>query len=199
MKKARTKGIFCLECDWWGIEDKTTVEPVLNLLQTFSFTHTPYIHRDVATCEEFWFYLDKWADDTINSYEILYLGFHGDENIIYVSEDYESEKGQVTLEELASRLKGKCKGRLIHFGSCSTLDLHGARINTFLRTTGAAAVCGYRQEVDWLQSAAFEILLLGLMQEFSFRKQGLKAIDKRLRSKAPGLYKELRFRIKIRP
>ena len=34
MRRDQRKGIFCLEGDWWGVKDFTTVEPVLRLLET---------------------------------------------------------------------------------------------------------------------------------------------------------------------
>ena len=35
MKKTDDKkGIFCLEGEWWGVKDTSSVEPVLRLLQT---------------------------------------------------------------------------------------------------------------------------------------------------------------------
>ena len=55
-------------------------------------------------------------------------------------------------------LEGACKKRIIHFGSCGTLDIHGNRVRSFLQRTGALAVCGYKSEVDWMLSAAFEII-----------------------------------------
>jgi len=198
MPSSTKKGIFCLECDWWGIKDRTTVKPVLRLLHSFSGTRAPYIHRDVATTEEFWYYVDKWSQKGFKKYQILYLGFHGDENVLQVGEK-KGGAGDVTLDELAERLKGKCKKRIIHFGSCGTLALHGAKINTFLKTTGAAAVCGYRTDVPWLESTCFEALLLGLMQDYTFTKQGLQAIQRRLKENAPGLMKNLEFRLKLAP
>lgn len=36
MAKAKSDrlGIFCLEGDWWGVKDRTSVEPILRLLET---------------------------------------------------------------------------------------------------------------------------------------------------------------------
>ena len=41
------KGIFCLEGDWWGVRDRTTVEPVFRLLEAHGDYRVPYIHRDI--------------------------------------------------------------------------------------------------------------------------------------------------------
>ena len=53
----RKKGIFCLEGDWRGVRDKTSVEPMLRLLETMGNYRVPYFHHDVGTQEEFRFYL----------------------------------------------------------------------------------------------------------------------------------------------
>ncbi len=57
---AKKKGIFCLEGAWWGVKDKTSVEPMLRLLEAMGDYEVPYFHHDVATHEEFDFYLKKW-------------------------------------------------------------------------------------------------------------------------------------------
>jgi hypothetical protein len=48
----------------------------------------------------------------------------------------------------------------VYFGSCLTLKRDAQALQRFARLTGARAVVGYRREVDWLSSAAFEVLLL---------------------------------------
>ncbi len=198
MKKSKRKGIFCLEGDWWGVKDTTTVEPVLKLLESYSDTRTRYIHRDVGTVEEFDYYLDKWSKPAMSSHPILYLGFHGSPGIVYVGSQ-KGKKGRLTLELLAERLEDRCRGRLIHFGSCGTLAAHGQRFNSFLRRTGAAAVCGYKIDVDWLEATVFDLLLLGHMQYRALRKDSLRALERDVRSKANMLAKTLNFRMVIHP
>lgn len=57
-------------------------------------------------------------------------------------------------------LRDACKGKAVYFGSCLTLKTDPKRLQVFAKQTGARAVVGYRKEVDWLQSAAFDVLLL---------------------------------------
>ena len=40
------KGVFCLEADWGGVRDKTSMEPVLRLLHTLRDYETPYLHHE---------------------------------------------------------------------------------------------------------------------------------------------------------
>ena len=188
----KKKGVFCLEGDWWGARDKTSIEPMLRLLETMGGYKVPYVHHDVATHEEFDFYLQKWCGRTFDRYPILYLAFHGEPGGIAVGEGRTST---IALDELADRLEGSCKGRVIHFGSCSTLDIHGNELNRFLRRTGACAVFGFRTDVDWPLSAAFDLLVLGYLQEVSLTAPGMRKLQRLLKEDAPGLGKRLEFRM----
>ena len=199
-KKNQTKGVFCLEeSAWFGIKDKTSVEPMLRLLETTKDYQVPYLRFDVGTREEFDFYLKKWSLKAIGeSHPILYLGFHGESRGISVGEGREN---LVPLSDLAERLDDKCKGRVIHFGSCATFDVHGNTLSAFLRRTSALAVCGYREDVDWMEAAAFDLMLLGGLQWESFlRRDSMeKFADSLIRNRAPGLARTLGFQMKVNP
>lgn len=56
------KGIFCLEGNWFGRGDRTTVEPVLHLLEKMWHLKVPYLRYDVATRKEFKFCLKEWQN-----------------------------------------------------------------------------------------------------------------------------------------
>lgn len=194
--KNQSKGIFCLEGHWWGVKDRTTVEPVLRLLETVGGYRASYRRCDVATREEFDFYLKKWCGVSFDNFPILYLAFHGDEGEIHVGEGRASA---LSLEDLAAHLDGSCKGRVVHLGSCGTVGAHGRRLNKFLARTRALAVCGYTKEVDWVESAAFDLLVLGRLQDASFRRtDSMRKFDEELKKTASGLYKRLGFRMAYR-
>ena len=187
----QTKGIFCLEGNWFGTKDRTTIEPVLRLLETANDLRVPYVHFDVATREELEFRLKEWGKASFRNYPILYLAFHGNPGEIELGQ----ANGGFKLKDLATRLEGVCNGRIIHFGSCSTLDLHGNTLNRMLHQTKALALCGYKSDVDWLSSSAFDLLFLAALQEISFTAHGLKKLDRLLNETALGLRRELDFRI----
>ena len=172
------------------------MEHALRLLETTSY-RVSYLHFDVGTREEFDFYLKKWGQAKVgDTYPILYLGFHGAPGEITVGEGHH---GSITLEELAERLDGRCRGRIIHFGSCGTVAVHGRELNRFLDRTEALAVCGYKEEVGWLDSAAFDLLVLGRLQGASFLQvSSVEKFDRELKSTASGLYKKLGFRLSYR-
>lgn len=57
-------------------------------------------------------------------------------------------------------MRGARQGKVVYFGSCLTMRSDPKRLQNFAKVTGARAVVGYRKEVSWLESAAFEVLLL---------------------------------------
>jgi len=184
----KRNGVFCLEGEWNSDMRKTSsVEPLLQLLK--NERGHPYIVRDVATSEELCFYLKRWLK--YERYPILYLASHGEPDKICLGDEY------VDLDTVESQLDGCCSGRVIVFASCSTLDLHGNRINGFRKATGALAVCGYCRYVDWMESASFELLLLSTMVSLSMTRRGLEAAEKRMRSRCQGLVEKLGFRMAI--
>lgn len=146
-------GIFCLEGEWdKDLRVRDSVVPSLELLDRLGVAR--YIHRDVATRDELVYYLTEWTKKKYAKYEVLYLAMHGDEGGVSLGRD------EVTLKEIADLLKGRCAGRTIHFGSCLVLGASDAELKRFIATTGAVAVTGYETRVDWIASAAFEVLLL---------------------------------------
>lgn len=171
------------------------MEHVLRLLET-GYSKVPYLHFDVGTREEFDYYLKKWRGASFrDTHPILYLGFHGDPGEIWLGE---TRSNCVDLDELADLLDGRCKGRIVHFGSCSTLDVHGHKLNAFLNRTDALAVCGFKSDVDWLQATAFEMLVMGGLQEVSFTSRGMGKFERKLKEAAPGLLRKLDFRMCVR-
>lgn len=65
----------------------------------------------------------------------------------------------MTLAELADTLGDRARGRYVYLGSCSTL-LDGKAAQDFVTSTGVAALMGYRRQIDWVETAAFEVILL---------------------------------------
>ena len=168
------KNVFCLEGLWdTNLKLNSSVEPVLSLLNK-QYPRMKYIHGDCATFTELKFYLNKWVQKRYNDYPILYLAFHGKENHILLSD------GKMELSEIAEILSGKCKNRIVVFASCSTLNIDQRIINTFIKESGCLSVCGYRNDVNWTQSTAFELLLLEAMQDNEFSGRGIGSIHKSL-------------------
>lgn len=144
-------GVFCLEGDWeTRLDDRTSVLPMLDMLERLGYIR--FIRRDVATREEFVHYLDRWID--YDRYPLLYLGFHGYPDWLGIGRD------GVDLAWIEQAIAGGGAGRMIHIGGCSTLAVAESRRDSFLRATGARGLSGYEKDIDWVDSAAFELALL---------------------------------------
>jgi len=196
--KLRPKGIFCLEGDWSGdLRRPSSVEPILAVIDQQLTPKRHHIHRDIGTVGELKYYLSKWVQKQYVAYPILYLGFHGYPGLINIGDGRKSES-DVSLDALADHLQGSCERKLIHLTSCSTLRWHGAKINTFLKKTGALAISGYQTEVDWIASAAFELLVLTEFQFGPLTPKGAENMKIRIQKAAGGLAQQLQFRMDIR-
>jgi hypothetical protein len=170
-KRKQTKGIFCIEGLWDpDLRVGSTVRPVLELLRLHEGVE--YIHREYATREEFEFYLGKWTQKTYDAYPILYLTSHGQQGGIELGGEFYS------IDELSEQLASKCSNRVIMFSSCTTLNLPKDKLSHMLKRTEALLVCGYRVDVDWMRSLAFELLLFSRMQNNEFSGRGVGAIAK---------------------
>lgn len=186
-KKGQTKGIFCIEGLWDpDLRVSSSVQPLLDMLNLNALID--YIHVDTATHEEFEVYVKKWMQKRYDRYPILYIASHGTANGIELSGD------EYSLDALSELMADKCANRFIMFSSCSTLRIGKRVLRRFLRRTGALAVCGYRVDVNWLRSTAFELLLLSQIQKHEFSGRGAAAIEREATELARS-FRDLNFSI----
>lgn len=193
---SQKRGIFAIEGEWESdLRGGLSFRPILELLHNIN--KSPFVHRDAATKEELFYYLDKWLQKRYAAYPVLSLGFHGEEESILIG-DGRLTNCRVTLNELMNHLEGRCNKRILYIGSCSTMQIDERRLQTFLRTTGALAICGYRVDVDMLRSAAFELLLFQTLLENTSTLHGANAMKRRIESEERTLCRELGFRMVVR-
>lgn len=180
----KTPGIFCVEGPWTAqLTERSTVLPLLDLLARRN--QVQYLYDRVHTKTELLHLLRKWPQRQYSAFGIGYLAFHGSPGTIHLARE------KVTLDELAAELKGKLAGKVVHFGSCEVFDLPKADLEYFRSETGARAVTGYRVAVDWMQSAAFDLLFF---DAFAYYKN-MDAIERDVRRQAAGLAKLLKFTV----
>jgi hypothetical protein len=181
------KGVFCIEGIWENdLRKRSSVRPILDILQ--HNVAVDYIYESCATVVELEFFIKKWCLRRYKDFPILYLAFHGKANEIMLD-----DHNPYSLDNLAELLKGKCKQSIVYFGSCSTLDLRRNYLKKFLEKTQALAICGYKNEVDWVPSTAFELLVLSLMQDNEFSGRGIASIKSKIEPLARKFKKELEF------
>jgi hypothetical protein len=172
-------GIFCLEGSWAldgkDLTDKSSVEQQLRMLEGAGECG-PVIHRDVATREEFEYYLREWLKAKYrDKYPIAYLAFHGFEGGIGFGDV------DLSLGDLAGLMGSKATQRIIYFGSCSTMAAPEPELRGFCRSTGAKAIVGFTKTVGWRESAAFDVLLLPRLLEMTNMKSAFTALEREYR------------------
>jgi hypothetical protein len=130
--------------------NRQTVRPLLELLST-ARGHR-FIHLTCSTRSEFEFNLHQHRRH--RSFGSIYLAFHGMRGRLLLADGSE-----VAVGELAELAAGRLEGCLVHFGSCMTA-FDQDELDFFLAVTGASVATGYRKNVDWIDSAAMDLLLL---------------------------------------
>lgn len=173
MRRAETyeKHIYCLEGNWnRNPRSLQSVRPILEILKTSS--KVKYIYRKCQTKEDFFQSLNDFTKKRYANYSILYIAFHGRSNRIFMGKEY------VTLKNIADTLEGKLSGKIVHFGSCSTLRTSEANIADFINRTGCLCISGYKRNVDYIGSTAFELLYFEMLQRYCSYNRARSAIIK---------------------
>jgi hypothetical protein len=175
---ARLQGhgnIFCLESHWDArLEDhRQTVRPILEMLRA-TRGHR-FIHLSCNTRQEFEFNLRQHR--RYRSFLSIYLAFHGQTGVISLADG-----SDLTLQEVAAMAPGRLSGCLVHFGSCFTAFAEDV-MRGFLKVTRASLATGYTKKVDWIDSAAMDLLLL----DWAAMYQNSKPLVDKLHDTYPGL------------
>ncbi|MDR2947595.1 MAG: hypothetical protein LBV71_00145 [Prevotella sp.] len=158
--KTYDRNIYCLEGNWnKNPRSNQSVKPMLELLRTFK--GIKYIYHKCDTKEEFFYRLQQFTKGNYKNYSVLYLAFHGRTNRIIVENQY------ITLKEIATAIEGKLKGKVVHFGSCSTMRTSEKNIQHFISMTNCQFISGYRKFVDYIDACAFELLYFDLLQKYN--------------------------------
>lgn len=182
MTDSRIPGIFCLEGPWAAqLTERSSVEPLLDLLSRTNGIR--YLYDRVHTKEELFHLVNKWPQRQYDGYRIGYFAFHGSPGTIQLARD------RVTLEELGEVLTNRLRGKFVHFGSCEVFETSPERLEHFRSQTGARAITGYRTAIDWMRSAALDLLYF---DAFAYKSQA-DAIERDVRAQAGGLVDRLGF------
>jgi len=151
------KNIACLESLWNSdIENRLSVVPILDLVCRIN--RIRYTYLTCNTREELAYNLGKLKQG--RGYGILYLSLHGKPGEIIL------DGGRTDLEALAGMMGTGFAGWAVHFGSCATIDVPPSRLRRFISTTRVAMVLGYRTNVNWIASAALDLLLFDWFQYY---------------------------------
>lgn len=181
------KSIFCIESEWENtLKDPKTVEPMLRYFSdVMGPTWVKYIYRRCATLEGFEFYINKACQKKYEKYAIIYIAMHGEPGKLKIGTKHYS------IEEIIGTIKKQLSNRIMHFGSCSTLDFDQDTFQNLIDHTNLAGISGYTKDVYFIESAAFELIYFEALQE----KKELKAVDRYLQENYPALIDRLGFRM----
>ena len=185
-RRKRVHGVYCIEGDWWNRPIESSVRPVMEMLKQWDPYFVPFIRRDVATRAEFDHYLLQWSTRKFSSYPVLYVALHGNHGVVSFGDGRKTEN-VVELDEIAEVLQGRCDGRILHFGSCDTVHVHGARLRSLLNVTGALAVSGYGGRLNWLEASALDALWFGALQDRTMTVTGVRAAIAELKRSSKSL------------
>ena len=153
--KEYIKHVACLESFWtYNVEDRLSVGPVLELLGKTNGTRSVILTCN--TIDEFKFNLEIVKH--MKGYRILCLAFHGYPGGIHLPDLH------IDMETLASFMGKDFRNWIIFFDSCRTMNVGKDRIFDFISATEAKMVIGYKREVNWLDSAALDLLILYWLQ-----------------------------------
>ncbi|MER7441271.1 DUF6642 family protein [Micromonospora avicenniae] len=150
----KLKGVFCVEGEWHrDMTKRWSVLPTLEMLERLE--SLSYIHRSAVTQDQLKYVLGQWSSRKYSSYEVGFFALHGSPNQLWLSESQST-----SLEEVADWMAGRWQGKRIYIGGCSVLRGSDTYLSDFLSRTGASMVCGFTKQVDWIESAAFETVIL---------------------------------------
>jgi hypothetical protein len=179
-------GVVCFEGQWSSdIRDQQTVQPILELLGRTGYLR--YLHRYVGSEDQLKAETRQWARKKNRRYELCYFACHGEPGTLHLTDSV-----AVTAETLSGWLTDRLEGRIVYFGACSvgrdTASVNKA-LRSFKKKTKARAVIAYTTDVDWVESAAFDLLLLSTIAwyprssiawAFRYVEQNYKDLGKQL-------------------
>lgn len=179
------KHIFCLEGDWHqDLRQKDSIENALRFMETAHVNKINYIHRHVSTKEELQNRINQYTTKKYEQFSILYLAFHGVPNGLKLS-----PTNILTLNELSEMCEGKLQNKILHLGSCETLNISQKKIKEILKQTGALAISGFKKEVPFISSTMFDILYFEICQYY----KRMFSIENQMKKYYGKLMKELDF------
>lgn len=145
-------GIFCIEGEWESdLKDQSSIRPLVDFLAN-SNALIPPIYRRVATSESFAYFAKQWKN--YPNHTIGYFSFHGAKGSLSLG------KERLDLAALGELLEGSCHEKHIVLSSCQTLSVPNEALEAFRKQTGARSISGYAKSPDWIESSAFDVILM---------------------------------------
>lgn len=170
MGRNRPLGIFCVEGDWSSsLTARASVRELLQILENVA--GIDYVHHHVDSPEGLFDILRRWSQKRYARYGLGYFAFHGRPGSIQIGRQL------VSLDQLGDAMQNALAGKIVYFGSCSVLRAPTPQLDAFCAVTGSPCVVGFTREVDWVASAALDLILLqaiAVKRDADAAKEGLE-------------------------
>lgn len=180
--KEKTKYIYCLEGDWEK-DLRKKVSIVSTLVYLNDCFNIKYVYKNCPTIDSFNHYLKEYHKKRYDKHTILYLACHGKQNEIILGKD------TITLDKFEENNKGLLKNKIIHFGTCSSLDLKKERLVRFVENTGALCVSGYQSDIEFNNSTILDVLYFKKWQDF----KDVRCVERDMKKEYKEFVKSLKF------
>lgn len=183
--ESKVKHIISIEGEWEpNLKSRTSGEPLFRFLS--DSMDVKYIFRKASVTAALQFYLKEFSKSKYQSYEIFYLGFHGESKRIFLH-----NKQSLSLDEFAEMAGSTLENKIVHFGSCRTFLTSQRELSEFRKKVKAKSVSGYTKNIDFVDSYLLDLAFLSLLQYFA--RPGDAA--NRLKKEHPYLFKNLGFKM----
>jgi hypothetical protein len=153
--------VCCIEAEYDRDPlERSSVRPLLDVLEAQKLAR--YVLRDAVTQDELLHLVTRWASEPrYRAFRYLYFAGHGLDGTLTFDENCST-----SLPHLAAAIAGSKMptNRVVHFGACSVLT-DDAKAEKFMHSCGVSAVYGYATDVDWIDSAALDLLLMARTAE----------------------------------
>lgn len=182
ISKDYEKHVYCLEGDWEkDLRKKLSIKLQLQYLK--ECYNLDFIHRNCPTTDSFNHYLKEYRKKRYDKYTILYLACHGKQGKLLLGKD------TISLSEFVDVNCGLFTNKIIHFGSCSSLDINVKDLSKYVKKTKALCISGYKCEIDFNKSTIMDVLYFMKLQEY----KDIRCIERAMKKEYKEMVKDLEF------
>lgn len=136
-----------------------SVDPVLAALQQAGVA--VHVKHHLNDRDDLVKQLRRWGQGQHDKYRIGYVALHGSPATVHIG------RYVVRLHDICERIdRRKLRTKVLHFGSCSVLDMAEHEQAHLRRAMGVRALTGFTRDVDWFESMAFELLLFEALARY---------------------------------
>lgn len=171
MARRKMPAIWAMESKWSSsVRDVRSVTPALEALEAVGAAR--YAHVAINSPQDFIAQLKRLGQKQHDRFTIGYIAMHGSPGKVYAG------RKSIDLLSVGEELPpAALKKKVLHFGSCSVLTDEDQQ-QELLKALGVKAITGFTENVDWMESLAFELLLFNALSYYQRSTYAEKYIRK---------------------